>query len=405
MKTLVVQRVEPKHDFTAKLRQPSLLQYVKKYIAWQRGDGPPKTPNWLMPISINLDLTTACNFHCAHCIDLDTINTKERYNHEILLASLKNMAERGLRSAIIIGGGEPTLYQKFGEVIMFLKKIGVKVAVVSNGTNNKIIYNVVDRLDEKDWVRFSIDAGTNETFSRIHNPRINISLEEICSWVPVIRERNPKVPVGFSFLITWEGARNNKGTRIISNINEIVEATKLAREYGFDYISLKPFLIRQNEAEVMDPAAMADFKSTVAQIQRMIEEAETYGTENFKIVRSTNLTVLEEGTWRDFTNQPVVCHMQALRQVLSPLGLFSCPGYRGVEKTRIADSDAYSNDEKIRATQSATANILDRFDASRECANVTCLFNQANWWLEKAIKGEFSYEDLRPSEERNDWYF
>ncbi len=404
MKILAVQRVELKHDFTAKLRQPSLLQYVKKYIAWQRGDGP-KTPSWLMPISINLDLTTACNFHCAHCIDLDTLNTKERYDHETLLASLKNMAERGLRSVIIIGGGEPTLYQKFEEVVIFLKKNGVKVAIVSNGTNNKHIYEVADCLDEKDWVRFSIDAGTNETFSRIHNPRINISLEEICSWVPAIRERNPKVPVGFSFLITWEGAQNSKGTRIISNIDEIVMATRLARKYEFSYISFKPFLTRQNEAEVMDPAAMADFKSTVAQIQRMIEEAEIYKTENFKIVRSTNLTVLEEGTWRDFTNQPVVCHMQALRQVLSPLGLFSCPGYRGVEKTRISNSDAYSNDEKIRTTQSATANILDKFDASHECANITCLFNQANWWLEKAIKGKLNPEDLEPTEERNDWYF
>ena len=38
MKILAVQRVELKHDFTAKLRQPSLLQYVKKIhclAAWR----------------------------------------------------------------------------------------------------------------------------------------------------------------------------------------------------------------------------------------------------------------------------------------------------------------------------------------------------------------------------------
>ena len=51
---------------------------------------------------------------------------------------------------------------------------------------------------------------------------------------------------------------------------------------------------------------------------------------------STNLRVLEEGNWREFTRQPRTCHMQALRQVLTPMGLYNCPAHRGVEKARIA---------------------------------------------------------------------
>ena len=36
----------------------------------------------------------------------------------------------------------------------------------------------------------------------------------------------------------------------------------------------------------------------------------------------------------------------------------------------------------------ATASILERFDASAECREVTCLYHDTNWWLEHAIEGD-----------------
>ena len=45
-----------------------------------------KVPDFA-PISINLDLTTACNYACDHCVDLDILNTGIRFDHDKLLAS------------------------------------------------------------------------------------------------------------------------------------------------------------------------------------------------------------------------------------------------------------------------------------------------------------------------------
>ena len=36
------------------------------------------------PISINLDLTTACNYKCDHCVDMDILNKNINYEHENL---------------------------------------------------------------------------------------------------------------------------------------------------------------------------------------------------------------------------------------------------------------------------------------------------------------------------------
>ena len=104
------------HDFTAKLRQPSLREHLATYVRWRRDlrrardtGRPDPEPPPIAPISINLDLTTACNYRCDHCIDWDILNTKHRHDEETLRSSIITMVERGLRSVILIGGGEPTI--------------------------------------------------------------------------------------------------------------------------------------------------------------------------------------------------------------------------------------------------------------------------------------------------------
>jgi hypothetical protein len=98
-----------------------------------------------------------------------------------------------------------------------------------------------------------------------------------------------------------------------------------------------------------------------------------------------------------------MCHMQALRQVLTPLGLYNCPAHRGVEKAKIAGKDAYRSPESCHSTAAATAGILDRFDASVECREVTCLYHDTNWWLEKAIE-EGGLDVAAAVSEGGDWF-
>ncbi len=400
------------HDFSAKLRQPSLFGRVAEYVAWQRalraararGEAPPAYPDWA-PLSINLDLTTACNYRCDHCIDWDILNKPIKFDLGRLFASLDAMAARGLKSVILIGGGEPTLHPAFVEVVQRLKQRGLSVAVVTNGSRTDRLLEIADLLDERDWIRLSLDAGTNETFVRMHKPvQKDLTLEAICADIPELRARNPKPRVGFSFVITWEGARRDGETEVVENIDEIVPATRLAKAHRFSYISLKPFLTRRGDgSEVLAPEEARHQERTLARIRREVDRAKTFAGDGFEVVESINLLVLEHGNWRDFTRQPRVCHMQALRQVLTPMGLFNCPAHRGVEKAKLAGPEAFAGEAERRALRLSTAGILERFDASRECAEVTCLYHPVNWWLERAIEEGTPLED-GPAAEREDWF-
>ena len=384
------QEVAPVHDFVRKLRQRELRERVVAYVDWARArakaDSP--MPTWA-PLSINLDLTTACNYACDHCIDFEILNSGINHKDDELRASLAGMAARGLKSVILIGGGEPTVYPRFREIVRFLKDLKLQVAIVSNGSRNDRIHEIIDCLDENDWIRLSLDSGTDPTFQAMHKPKLPIVLEDICNWAATWKARNPKPRIGFSYIITWSGALRAPDTpAIVENIDEMATAARLAQRSGFDYISFKPFLIRAEDgAEVLDPAqAQAEQDALLTRIRAQITEARAVQSDDFAVVESTNLKVLAEGSWRDWTRQPKTCHMQALRQVLSPQGLWNCPAHRGVPHARIDDRTAFGTEDAARHAADQTQGCLDRFDASTSCREVTCLYHDVNWWIERAIE-------------------
>ncbi len=402
------------HDFRCKLLQPSVLPRVKEYVQWQvavqesldAGQQPPLPPG-TAPLSINLDLTTACNYRCDHCIDWEILNTGVKHKEDELRDSLRNLAERGMRSVILIGGGEPTVYPRFAHMVRFLKsQLAQQVAVVSNGSRGDRLLEVADVLEAGDWIRLSLDAGTDETFQAMHRPRQPISLDEICRWVPKIKERNPRFKIGFSFIVTWKGATRDD-TKIVENIQELVPAARRAKQFAFDYLSVKPFLMRQEEngAEVMDPRQAAEQQTQIVRrIQEAVAEAKQLEDDNFQVVESTNLRLLEQQSWQEYTQQPRHCHLQSLRQVLTPHGVFNCPGYRSSPMAMIADRRAYRDESQIEDTRKKLSDMILRFDASEECQNVTCLYNQTNWWIQDLIQDPEKVAALTAGPERDDYF-
>ena len=411
--------LSPLHDFMGKLLQPQTRENVKEYVRWQARwrqgyaadtitfeqalQGAPEQA----PVSINLDVTTACNYRCDHCVDMDILNKNINYDHALLKDSLTHMVENGLRSVIIIGGGEPTAYKGFEDVVRHLKAMNTQIGVVTNGSMMKKIEAVADVLQDRDWVRLSLDSGTNETFRAMHKPGSKkCTLEWICAHIPAIKKLNPSFMIGFSFIIVWKDCETND-MEIIENIDEMVTAAQLAKQHQFDYISYKPFLTRskQNNAEVVGiDKKQEHVASTMTRIRNAIHQAKALEDERFAVVESTNLRVLENGTYMDYSKQPHNCHMQYFRQVLSPLGVFNCPVYRHVPQALLGGKHAYATQQGLQATQRNTLRLIETFDAAEECKDVTCLYNHANWFIEDLINHPEKLDLLDSSFDRGDYF-
>jgi len=410
--------LSPIHDFMGKLLQPGaigrLAEYVRWQAAWREGyangmsfDEALATAPDYAPLSINLDLTTACNYRCDHCVDMDILNTGIRYEHERLKDSLTRMADKGLRSVILIGGGEPTAYPGFGDIVRHLKDRDIKIGIVTNGSFMKKVREVAGVMGEGDWVRLSLDSADNGTFRAMHKPvNAKCTLDWICEQIPAIKDANPALQIGYSFIIVWRDCRTNNAD-IVENVAEIAAAAERAKRWRFDYISLKPFLTRaeENNAEIVDLVRDEEHLGGIMKtIRGEIERAKRQQDDSFKVIESTNLRVLENGSYKNYTEQPHNCHLQFFRQVVSPLGVFNCPVYRHVPQALIGGKHAYATDADRRKTRDNTLRLIEAFDAAAECRDVTCLYNHANWFIEDLIRNPDKLGSLEATSERRDYF-
>ena len=394
------------HDFSYKLLQTSTINTLKRYVKWQRAIRSSNVhirSSGISPISINLDLTTACNFACPHCVDLQVLNTGDMLAFENVKTMLDILHSEGLRSVILIGGGEPVLHRHFGDIVRYIKGLGMQVAIVTNGSRMNKIIEVCDCLDEKDWIRLSLDAGTNDSFQIIHRPKIKVSLEDIYNSVRKIVDINKSVSMGLSCIAIWEGCKVN-GTELLDNIDEIPKAVQLAKESGFTYFSVKPCLVRLEDSkqESLLFGVNEEQASKIAdRIKWKILEAKKIVGDKIKIVESTNLRVMFNSELNKFKEQTKTCHVQFFRQVVTPIGIYHCPSYRGQLKALLADKNGYDSKDNFSKTIEATEKMLAKFNATQECKDIVCPYNSTNKWIEELIESNIDLDSLKIVDDDN----
>jgi MoaA/NifB/PqqE/SkfB family radical SAM enzyme len=398
--------IEREHDFSSKLRQDATLQRLKDYIQWQRGCGVDTRDQGLpifSPISINLDLTSACNFSCPFCVDSKLINAGKTLTLEEVKKTIHTLHSHGLLSVILIGGGEPTLHKDFGEIVRYIKSKRLQIGIVTNGSRLEKIEAVVGELKEKDWIRISIDAAGEGVFQALHLPKTQVTLGRILEKAKRMKKKNPVVSLGYSFVIVWEGVEIN-GKRLRANLDEMTRSVELAREFSFDYVSFKPCLVRWNESQretLLKNVGKTKEEEIIDQIKIHLQEARHVAGDQVKILESSNLRAMLNRETDQIKRQPKRCHMQFFRTVVTPFGIFHCPAFRGVEEARIGEPDGYLSETKFKESLKRAAQSIRTFDAEKECKDVGCFYNRTDWWLEEFIHSKEDVHDLEKVENDN----
>jgi MoaA/NifB/PqqE/SkfB family radical SAM enzyme len=394
------------YDFSSKLRQASVIERLKEYIKWQRNatktDDRDILPDF-SPVSINLDLTSSCNFACPHCVDSKIINTGEFLKLEDIKRSVDTLKSHGILSIILLGGGEPTLHKDFGEIVRYIKSKGVQLGIVTNGSRLSQVKNIVDLLEKEDWLRISLDSGSQNTFVKSHKPKTGITLDDILLNAQEIKTRNPLITLGYSFVIVWEGISIN-GNELCRNIGEMPEAARLASEHSFDYVSFKPCLIRLQDSQkesLLDKSDEEKEKRIIEEIKSNLEKAESAATGNLKVLKSVNLRAMLDNELRELKRQPKRCHMQFFNTVVTPSGIFHCPAFRGVEKAKIGECSGYAGEDKFNETLKKLTRSIETFDAGEECKVVACFYHHVNWWVENFIHSDKRIDEIEATQDDN----
>jgi wyosine [tRNA(Phe)-imidazoG37] synthetase (radical SAM superfamily) len=336
-------------------------------------------------------------------VDSKLINAGKNLALEEVKKTINTLHSHGLLSVILIGGGEPTLHKDFGEIVRYIKSKRLQIGIVTNGSRLEKIEAVVEELKEKDWIRISIDAAGEGVFKQLHLPKTQVTLSRILEKAKKVKEKNPVVSLGYSFVVVWDGVEIN-GKRLPPNMEEMARSVELAREFSFDYISFKPCLVRLNESQretLLKNVGKTKEEEIIDQIRVALQEAKRFAGDQVKILESSNLKAMLNRETDQIKRQPKRCHMQFFRTVVTPFGIFHCPAFRGVEEARIGEPDGYLSETKFKKSLKRTATSIMTFDAEKECEDVGCFYNRTNWWLEEFIHSKEEIHELEKVEDDN----
>lgn len=107
-------------------------------------------------ISTHISPEGACNLKCPYC-SVTYRDTHSRIPIDTIKKYINNLKKLGLKAVILTGGGEPTAYKNFNELVRWIKKQDLSVSLITNGS--KVYWNKIDEDVCKmfSWVRVSIN--------------------------------------------------------------------------------------------------------------------------------------------------------------------------------------------------------------------------------------------------------
>jgi len=180
---------------------------------------------WMAPVHVQIILSDLCNQACHFCAYRDPTYSSSQLFHvngnynpnrmlpfEKVTEILEDCAAMGVKAIQLTGGGEPTVYPRFQEVVEEIRRRGMRWALVTNG--------VIGRWDlsSATWIRVSLDAANADTYARIRRVAPG-HFEKACETIR-------RYGCGVGFVVTPE------------NWPQILEAARLAKTLGASSIRI-----------------------------------------------------------------------------------------------------------------------------------------------------------------------
>jgi len=201
-----------------------LYWHLERVTEWQKN-------RLVAPIYVEISPVSYCNHQCLFCALDFAHNEHVALDADILMTRITEMGQMGVKSIMFAGEGEPLLHPRLPEIAIHAKKCGIDVSITTNGMagNTEIWEKLLPALT---WIRFSIDAATQERYAAVHgiSPAcFDRTITTLKQAVKIKKEHDLAVTIGVQFLM------------IQQNLVDIESALQLYSGIGVDYLSFKPY--------------------------------------------------------------------------------------------------------------------------------------------------------------------
>lgn len=220
------------------------------------------------PIYLEMSPVGACNHRCVFCA-YDYIGYKPLFmDIGMLRERLPEMGRLGVKSIGYAGEGEPLLHKQINEIIRLTVDSGIDAAVTTNATvmNEAFIAESLPRLT---WLKASVNAGTAETYARIHGTRerdFQRAIDNLARAASHKREHKLSCVLGAQSIL------------LPDNAHEMGALAGIFSDMGLDYFVVKPYsqhaFSNNTGYQDIDYQPMLDMKA----------ELETYSRPGFQVI-------------------------------------------------------------------------------------------------------------------------
>lgn len=238
---------------------------------------PQRVADWLAgseiyPIYAEISPSGACNHRCTFCA-LDYMEYRPRFlSTDLLCERLTELAHLGLKSVMLGGEGEPLLHRDCAEIVTHARSQGIDVAITTNGVllDRSFAERTVRSLS---WIKVSINAGTAETYARIHRAKegdFETVITNLATAVEVAKSAGSPCTVGAQMILLPE------------NAGEAADLAARCRDAGLAYLVIKPY--SQHLMSHTRTYREIDYGGYLS----LAEQLEAYATDSFRVIFRRN---------------------------------------------------------------------------------------------------------------------
>lgn len=230
-----------------------------------------------------------CNYKCIFCEWFSPLVRKKRtqiisahyLSLDVYRKLVRDLSELGTKVILIGNIEEPFLDTQLIEKIRYTKKHNLKCFLITNGSliNEENVEKIVEL--KLDYLNVSINAGTPETYPRIHTTETEETFERIISMVSLIEKLKEKKKTKFP---------RTRLSMVVCNRNyhDIVKLVKLCQEIGVKSVLIKRFI--SSTKEITEELELTPTQE---------EETKRYLAEALEFARKHNINVDME--WTEWT--------------------------------------------------------------------------------------------------------